>query len=187
MAGPALTLPTVGGSNNTWGTTVNNALNQINDYEPFAYKTADQSIASSIVLTDDTHMALALPAAGTYHVEAVLLFSGAAAADIQVAWAYTGTLTSGFRAVHGPNPASTDALGATAQGFRTAAAGATTAAITSATTYGVDGTNFSAAFERGVVVVSTTGTLKVQWAQVVSNATPTIMRSGSFLRARRVA
>lgn len=187
MTGPALTLPTVGASNNTWGTTVNNALNQINDYEPFAHKTADQSIASSTVLTDDTHMALALPAPGTYQVDAVLMFSGAAAADIQVAWAYTGTLTAGFRAARGPNIGITDALGATAQGVRQAAAGATSAAITSAVPYGVDGTNWSAAFECGVVVVSTTGTLKVQWAQVVSNATATIMRAGSFLRARRVA
>lgn len=187
MAGPTLTLPTVGGSNNTWGTTVNAALNQINDYEPFAYKTADQTITSSITLTDDTHMALALPAAGTYVVEGMFMFSGAAAGDIKIAWAYTGTLTNGYRSGQGPSTVSTDVLGAAANAERAAAAGATTAAITSSTPYGCDGTNWSAAFELGVVIVSTTGTLKVQWAQQTSNATGTVMRAGSFFRARRVA
>lgn len=184
-----LTLPTVGGSNNTWGTTVNAALNQINGYDVVAAKTADQSSPSSTTtLFDDTHMALALPAAGTYVVEGMFLFSSVSTTpEIKIAWAYTGTLTNGYRATMGPSTASTDPLGATAQGIRAAAAGATSAAITSSVPYGIDGTNWSTAFEKGLVIVSTSGTLKVQWAQNVSNATVTTMRTGSFFWARRVA
>lgn len=184
-----ITLPSVGGSSNTWGTTLNTALNQINGYDIFAAKTADQSSpASTTTLFDDTHMALALPAAGSYVIEGMFLMSSASATpEIKVAWAYTGTLTNGYRATMGPSTASTDPLGATAQGFRAAAAGATSAAITSAVPYGLDGVNWSVAYEHGLVIVSTSGTLKVQWAQNVANATVTTMRTGSFFWARRVA
>lgn len=184
----ALTLPTNGGSNNTWGTTLNAALNQVNGYDVFAAKSADQTITSSTALTDDTHMVLALPAAGTYMVNGMFMFSGAAAGDIKVAWAYTGTLTNGYRAGQGPSVASTDVLAAAAaQGIRVAAAGNTTAAIASATPYGLDGTNWGAAFESGLVIVSTAGSLKVQWAQNAGSVTGTVMRTGSFFWARRVA
>lgn len=188
MAVP-LTLPTVGADNNTWGPKVNTALNQINGYDVQAAKSIDQSSpASTTTLFDDTQMALALPAAGTYVVEAMFIASSASATpEIKIAWAYTGTLTNGYRGGIGPSTASTDPLGATAQGIRAAAAGATSAAITSSTAYGLDGTNWSFIYEKGLVIVSTTGTLKVQWAQNVSNATVTTMRAGSFLWARRVA
>lgn len=188
MAVP-LTLPSVGGSNNTWGTTLNAALNQINGYDVFQPKTADQSSpASTTTLFDDTHMALALPAAGTYLVEGMFIASSASTTpEIKIAWAYTGTLTSGYRTGFGPSTASTDPLGATAQGFRAAAAGNTSAAITSSVAYGLDGTNWTAILEKGLVIVSNAGTLKVQWAQNVSNATVTTLRAGSYFWARRVA
>lgn len=187
--GVPITLPTVGGSSNTWGTTLNAALNQLNGYDVFAAKSADQSSpASTTTLFDDAHMALALPAAGTYVVEGMFLMSSASTTpEIKVAWAYTGTLTNGYRASVGPSTASTDPSGATAQGVRVAASGISSALINNAVAYGLDGTNWSAAFEHGLVVVSTSGTLKVQWAQNVANATVTTMRAGSFFWARRVA
>src|SRR3990172_13103700 len=183
-----LTKPTVGASAGTWGTELNTALDQLNGYDCFAYKTADQSVTSSTALVDDTHLTVALPAAGTYVVTATFLASGAAAGDVKVAWAYTGTLTAGYRGGQGPSSASTDALAATSAGtVRSAAAGNTAATVTASTPYGVDGTNWSCVQESGVVVVSTTGNLKVQWAQNASSATATIMRAGSLLWARRVA
>lgn len=184
----ALTLPSVGGSNNTWGTTMNAALNQLNGYDVFQAKAADQTVTSNATLADDTHLALALPAAGTYVVEGIFLASSASTTpELKIAWAYTGTLASGYRVGFGPSTASTDPLGATAQGVRAAAAGNTAATITAATAYGLDGTNWTAIIEKGVVIVSTAGTLKIQWAQNVSNATGTTLRAGSYLWARRMA
>ena len=184
----ALTKPSVGGDAGVWGTTLNAALDQLNGYDCFAYKTADESVTSSTALQDDDHMTVALPAAGTYVVTATYLVSGAAAGDVKVAWAYTGTLTNGYRGGQGPSSASTDALAATNAGtVRSAAAGNTAATVTSSTPYGTDGTNWSCIQESGVVIVSTTGNLKVQWAQNGSSGTATIMRTGSMLWARRGA
>jgi hypothetical protein len=183
----ALTKPTVGASVGTWGTENNAALDQINGYDCFAYKTATQTVSASTTLVDDTHMTVALPAAGTYVVTAMFLASGTAAGDLKVAWAYTGTLTNGYRGGQGPSSASTDALAATNAGtVRSAAAGNTASTVTSSAPYGVDGTNFSCIQEAGVIIVSTTGTLKVQWAQLAASGS-TVLQPGSFLWARRVA
>jgi hypothetical protein len=183
----ALTLPVDGGSNGTWGATLNAALTQINGYDQFAYKTADQDITSSTTLTDDTHLTGLALGIGKWVICATFMSSGAAAGDVKIAWAFSGTAVSAFRAGEGPAAASTDVLGATAQPFRASVAGATSAAITSATPYGVDGTNRSFIQESGLLLVTVAGNLKVQWAQNASSVTLTRMHQGSFIWARKVS
>lgn len=185
MTGPAIILPTVGGDNGTWGTELNAAVQQINDYDNFVYKTADESVTSNTTLQDDDHLVNIPLAVGTHIVEAMLMASGAAAGDVKVAWAFSGTAT-GYRAGQGPSFASTDALGATAQAVRSSASSGASAPITASTPYGTDGTNWSYILERGLLIVTVTGTLKVQWAQNTSNAAATVMRAGSWVWTRRV-
>lgn len=191
MTGPSITVPTVDSDNGTWGTTLNTAINQINDYDVFKYKTADESVTSSTTLQDDDHLTAMSLGVGTYIIEAMYLVSGAAAGDVKIAWAFSGTATASYRAGQGPTDTTTSVKSTTAATTvgvnRSAAAGDTTAAITSATPYGVDGTNWSYIYERGLMVVTVAGTLKTQWAQLASSGTATVMRTGSWMWARRVA
>jgi hypothetical protein len=180
----SLTKPTVNGDNGTWGATLNAALDQVNDYDRFAYKTADESLTSSTTLQDDDHLLVPL-AVGTYVVQAAYRVSGAAAGDVKIGWAFSGTAT-GYREGVGPSVATADVLAAAvAQPVRAATAG-TGSDFATAVPYGVDGTNYSAVLESAVMVVTVAGTLKVQWAQNASSATATIVRQGSSLWARRV-
>lgn len=191
--GITLTKPTPGdaATDGAWGTTVNAALDELANADVFARKTADETVTSSTTLQDDDHLTMAL-GVGTYVVQAMYHVSGAAAGDVKVAWAFSGTATASYRGGQGPGVSTTDATAAAAAAttvgvVRAAAAGGTTAAITSSVPYGVDGTNWSHIQELGLMVVTVAGTLKVQWAQNTSNATGTIMRTGSWLWAHRVA
>jgi hypothetical protein len=184
-----ITKPTVGGDNGTWGTELNTALDVLASTAVFARKTADETVSASLTLQDDDHLTIAL-GVGTYTVEALLIASGTAGSDIKVAWQFSGTATS-YRSGMGPTVQSTSVISATAAttvGVNRMAsstdAGGT--GITTATTYGVDGANWSMILEKGLLVVTVAGTLKIQWAQVAASGSA-IMRAGSYLVANQVA
>jgi hypothetical protein len=186
-----LTKPTVDGSNGTWGTELNTALDALNGADKFIYKTADQSIASSITPVDDTHLSISL-GVGTYIVNGVYFATGAQAGDIRVAWAFSGTAVNSYRGGQGPGANTTDttagAAAATTVGvMRGSAAGAGSSTITASAIYGTDAAAQSLIQESALMVVTVAGTLKVQWAQGASSATATVMKTGSYLWARQVA
>lgn len=184
MAGPAITLPVVGADNGTWGAILNAALNAINDRDVFALKTADEPLTTSTTLQDDDHLVGLALSAGTWVVTAQCLVSGPAAADVKIAWSFSGTASASYRWGQGPSTSTTWVANGSA--VRAAASGDTSTGITNATPYGTDGTNWSAIQDSGVMVVTVAGTLKLQWAQNASSGT-TIMRAGSYMLARRVA
>lgn len=165
-------------------------LVDLDSRDTFILKSADESVTSSTTLQADDALTRTL-AAGTWLIDLSLIASGAAAGDLKVAWAFSGTTSAAYRAGHGPTTTTTSAINgaaATTVGVnRSAVAGDTAPTITASTSYGVDGTNWSFITERGVLVVVVAGVLTVQWAQDASSATATIVRAGSHLWCRKVA
>lgn len=122
-----------------------------------ATKAADETVTNSTTLQDDNHLSLTL-GVGTFVVEGLLIFSSAVAAGISFGW--SGTMDGTFDwHITGEDDA--------------ALAGA-----------GV-GTERSASF-RGTAVVSTAGTLALQWAQTTADATNTVLHAGSHMIATEV-
>jgi len=178
MAGPAIVLPTPGGSSGTWGTTLNAALNQLNDYDVFKRKAVDESVTSSVTLQNDDDLVAAVVASATYLVEWDLRIDGATAGDFKYAW--TGPAGATMRWV---------SLGH-AVGDTTNVAQTTTdvAAIGTTVSHGTLGTGVSSHVHgSGILIVSTTaGSLQLQWAQDTSSGTATKALINSWLLARRV-
>jgi len=181
--GLTLSLPTQGVST-SWGTTVNAALNAINNADQFKLKTATDT-RTTTTLTDDTHLAAMTLNAGTWLIEMGLLASGPQAGDIKVAWAFLGTTTTAVRGGAGPSSGVTGTV-LTASIPRFAAAADTAGTITASTAYGLDGTNWTWIIEKGVLVVTVSGIFKIQHAQLAASGTTTI-QAGSYLWARQVA
>ena len=175
------TAPSVGASNGTWGTELNTALAFSNGV--FKLKTSTDTRTTTTLTVDDDIQAMAFTV-GTWIIEVGILVSGTAAGDFKMAWAFTGTTTQATRAGIGPSIGTADVL--TAAAARHAAAGDTTAAITSSANYGIDGTNWSWVIERGVLVVSVAGNFSIETAQTAASGTTTI-QAGSYALARRVA
>lgn len=145
----------------------------------YAYKTVTESVTSSTTLQDDDTLQLTLPV-GFWRVSALLAVTGAAAGDIKIAWAFTGTATATFgaRTCLGPAPGTTDTANSS---MFMRAAGQTVQVA-----YGTDGTGTTAIWEDLTLEVTAEGVLKLQWAQNTSSGTATVMQIGSRLIARRI-
>lgn len=150
----------------------------------FVRKTADQSVTSSTVLTNDTHLLYTIGATGTYKFEIALIALSAAdaAGDIKFALTFpTGTLTAGMMGL-------TTAL-------TTSVIGDTVNAGVSSAVSGTQPANFSAGLSasecfiliKGLLVATATGTLRLQWAQLASSGSATTLKAGSFMEVQQVA
>lgn len=151
----------------------------------FVRKTADQSVASSAVLVNDTHLLYAIPAAGTYKFEVCLiaLTAANAAGDIQFAFTFpTGTCTFGITA-------QTTAIAAppyVGDVVLTGASAATSGTSPSGMSGGLT-VNEGFIWLKGVLVATAAGTLRLQWAQLAANASATTVKAGSFMEVQQVA
>lgn len=179
-------LPTPGdvATNNVWGDDIVDALNLLNNADQFKHKTADQSDVTTTTLADDTHLAAITLGVGTWLIELALLASGPAAGDLKVARAFSGTTTLAVRSTAGPSIGTAAVLTASVPRF--AGASDTGGTITASVPYGLDGTNWSWIIEKGVLVVTVSGTFKIQHAQVAASGT-SIVRAGSHVWCRKVA
>lgn len=153
-------------------------LNAINGY---VLKTADQSVTSSTVLVNDTHLSYTIPAAGTYIVDLWLFASSGANA--------AGDLLFGFTFPAGTFYAFTDGLDI---GLASAANGTVQMAGVAATSgaaiqaFGLS-TSVTAALIHAVFIATAAGTLRFQWAQNASNASASTVKAGSHMLVRQVA
>ena len=183
------TLPTPNVTNGDWGDEINDAINAINDADQFKLKASTDTRTTTTLIDDDDLQAMTL-GVGTWLIEVGLLVSGPAAGDLKVAWAFSGTTSLATRAGVGPTINTTgvtsEAAAVTVGVNRSAAAGNTVGTITSGPGYGLDGTNWSWIVEKGVLVVTASGTFKIQTAQVAASGTTTI-QAGSYEHARKVA
>lgn len=184
--GISLILPTPHdlATEDVWGPVINAALQALADTDIIKEKSTHEGLTANTTLQDDNTFQNITLTPGTWLVDCLFLVSGPSGADIQITWAFSGTLTRGSRGGQGPAAGVTSAL----DGGSVRMAGANNSGqITGIPVYGTDGTNWSAIVEKGVLVVSATGTLKVQWAQNVSDAGTTNMRAGSFVHCKKVA
>jgi len=142
-----------------------------------AVKSADQSVVSSTVLVNDTHLSFTFGANEIWQFDQNLLFSAAVAADIKLAWTFpSGTLWI--------NAAFFDTASATKV---EAGAGYTTGVTTAFGSIVTPGDNQLVAVRSTFVAGGTGGTFQGQWAQNTSNATATIMRKGTSYTGMKVA
>jgi hypothetical protein len=146
----------------------------------YVTKASATSRTSTTTLTDDPDLRLTL-AAGTYHLTALLSASGEQGADIQVFWNFTGTWTQTLRGTQGPSSTVTAVQsGGDMLSWVSGSAGTPTYGTSS-------GAVWSFIREELIVVVTGSGSARVQWAQAVSNSNPTAMEAGSTLIAQKLA
>lgn len=145
-----------------------------------AYKVGDTSRTSTTTNTNDPDLTIAIPGAGVWEITAYFYYSGAGpnTGDMIAGFYYTGTVTAA-----GSQWSAGGVLASNLNGVNAA-----TLSFNSVTQFGADGTLTPiGAMPVGVLTCSTSGTLTVSWAQRTSNATATIMKQGSWMRATQIA
>jgi hypothetical protein len=173
-----LTKPTVGASRDSWGSTLNSALDQLNAYIVGAWKTSTEAVTSSTTLQNDDNLVCAVTASGVYVVNWGLRMDGATAGDFK--YAFTGpsgaAMTWESRGL------------AAGDASNVAAISTDVAAIGTTVTHGCLGTGTTTrVMGSGLLIVSlTAGNLTLQWAQGTSSGTATNLFAGSWLKLERV-
>lgn len=147
-----------------------------------AIKAATTGRNTTTTLADDPDLTIAIPVAGTYEIRMLLLMTGATAAaqGFKYQLVYTGTAgTIGYYTIGSINGAASTPL---------AAAGAFNVA-THATVLVDSGAGATTDFDHvvGTFVATTTGTLKLQWAQSTSTGNNSNLKANSLLMVRKVA
>lgn len=145
-----------------------------------ARKTADQSVTSSTVLVNDTHLLLPVAASEIWHVRVALDFTGAnGTGDLKVAFTFptSGDIRMGMGTY-------TNAAGGV---VNTGFSGTTTP--TTALSFNARGaTTHTFLVIEGIFINSTNaGNLQLQWAQQTSSATATTLYTHSTLWAVKLA
>lgn len=132
-----------------------------------AYKSADQSITSSTVLTDDTALTVNLAASTKYRFRLIVFFTSVGAGGIKVALNGTAGVTSLKAQIVDWYATGLNALG------RVTAFGSSISSTASAIT--------GCSVIEGTIEVSTAGTFKLQWAQVASDVSATTVQQNSYI------
>lgn len=145
----------------------------------YVSKSAATVRASTTTATADPDLVFTLAAAdaGNYALDGFLSCTGAAisAGDIKIGIAYSSGTPTGTWMGTG-----TDTTAITNVRHMGRAIDGTTQV------FGVNGGNFSLVTISGQITISTAGTLSLLWAQNTSNATPTNVRVGSWLKLTRM-
>lgn len=146
---------------------------------PRAVKSADQSVTSSTVVVDDTHLQMTLKANIQYDIIGGLFYTGALAGDLKLQWAFsasTGTEIdiAGMGLVEAAGTFSGDMMGL---------ARSTSTSPTATITYGADANGVGLVIMGNIIVGTSDTLLKLQWAQGTSSGTATTVMKGSWVRA----
>lgn len=142
----------------------------------FARKTASESVADSTTFQNDDDLTLDVAANSRYETTLVLRYDGASDRDLKVQLSMPSGATAAMRWTR---------LGTLAGGVTTVVSDEWDGAAFSVGALG-SGTTV-AAVARGLIHIgATAGTLRVQWAQLVSGATATRLLANSYICLRRV-
>ena len=145
--------------------------------QPFARKTATESVTSSATLQNDDALSVSVAASTTYEVELVVLYDGATAGDLKVG--FTAPAAASFEGI-----AVGLAVAATTSGDDTTAY----VALGTSNAFGALGTGTTTAGRiSGVLTTSGAGTFQMQWAQQASSGTATRVFANSYLSLTRRA
>lgn len=140
-----------------------------------AYKTADQSLTSSTTLANDNEVLVPLAANAVYKFDAWLDFIATAGADIKWTWTVPAGAGLVYNAEHneGGGTAYTNSQLVYADTDVPMAAGGSPAV--------------NAVPMKGLMTTSTSsGNIRLKWAQNSSNAGATHVRPGSYIEMRRI-
>jgi hypothetical protein len=140
-----------------------------------AFKPADESVTSSIVLQADDHLSISVTAGGTYAIDGCLIVAGDPAGDLALTIAAPGGSQGGW------TPTATT-LGTT---DGTGSVRLTRFDFGAPSSMGVTAAGLMVV-PAGGLIAGADGTVIVQWAQAVSSATATVLKAGSWLRLTRV-
>lgn len=149
----------------------------LNALNGFVRKTADESVTSSTTLQNDNHLALSIPAAGTYEVDVKLFATSAAnaAGDLQAGFTFpAGTMHFGIHAADTSlvSGSTTATMAVTSNLSATSGSSVVTAGLSTSTVL---------IWIHGLFIATATGTLTLQWAQFASNANASTVKSGSHM------
>lgn len=145
-----------------------------------AYKTSDESRASTTTVTQDGALNVTIPSTGTYIFQAFIVYQTLQAAGFQAGFTFSGTTTASLYSINALSGGGTTDTGSAR--YVANAFGSPTN-FTSGAGAGVS----IVAFGEGSFVATTTGTLRFNWAQQTSNATATVVKAGSYLILTRIA
>jgi hypothetical protein len=144
-----------------------------------ARKTVSTSRASNIVVAADPELVLTVAANAEYRIEFYLRISGDPAADmdikVTVPSGATGSYTVTGR-LAGTSVADSDARTSTRIAFGVETQFSTPSTAAAQANHGA-----------GRLITTNGGTVSIDWAQTVSNATATVMEADSWISLRRIA
>lgn len=161
----------------TGGLVVSGGIGQV----LFAKKTADTSRASTITATDDPHLVTTVAANATYELNAYIIYNANTTGDFGLQFGVPAGTTGDYSGVGWGR----DATASVGTGGWTVRMNQNT--ITQNRTYGGDTTDLTIHIKGIVVTAGTAGNFSFQWAQAVSDAGATIVRTPSYMVLRRVA
>lgn len=153
----------------------------------FVRKLADEQVVNSTAPQDDDHLVLTPAPSRVYTLRGMLMQSCAVNnADFKMQFTFPTASTLHWSAV-GPHANWPPAVAADLE-VEWAAQYNQTASPTGTVAYGSVATIFCLHVSGLLITTSSsTGSLRVQWAQNTANATPTILRAGSWLQLDPVA
>jgi hypothetical protein len=146
----------------------------------YVVKPASETVTASTTLQDDDDLLYSLAASSTYEVEVFLIVSNSTAGDVKTAFSIPSGAT-GSRLCVGPTDTAAAFTSRTQTQMRLTAHGWATSVA-----YQIDTSNV-VIVERGIIVTSSAGTLKLQWAQNASSGTGTKVETNSYLKITRVS
>lgn len=151
----------------------------LNDRELLSVvKSANESVSSSTVDQADNELTLPVAANAIYHVSCAFIVSGPTGGDWKYTWTFPAGAT-GQQFGHGPAVAVTT--------VRATEIHARSASIATSLGYGTDGVeNSLIRTEVWLATSGTAGNFALTWSQLVSNASSTTVRAGSWMTAYRV-
>lgn len=145
------------------------------------WKDSDQSVTSSTTQTNITDLTVPVAASTNYAIRAVIFYSGSTTGDINLGW--TVPTGSSFKVT--PDGFASGATGNTNSIYRGVL---TTSAFGALAAQGAGVGSALTAHLEGILAVNTTaGNLQLQYAQGTSDATSTVIYSGSYLWVQKIS
>lgn len=143
-------------------------------------KTADETRTSTTTMANDTSLTIGVQASAAYALTGYVIYSqnlaASATTGIKIGWSGPASATLQWTSGGTDGPTSLTGQDVTSQTL------ASTRSLPSNL-----GTFMTAIPFGYLATAGSSGSLSLQWAQVASNATGTIVRAGSWLRLRRIA
>lgn len=137
--------------------------------DTYVYKTADETVNNSVALQDDDHLFFTTVANGIYAFAAYVTVTGGTASDFKFQWV---------------EPDGTFSFMVAASGANNSQHNESTAALTVPVTAGTLIT--AVAFVGVIVAGGAGGTFKLQWAQSVAQVEDTVVKTGSWLKYKKL-